>query len=148
MSKAPSRAASRRGRTLKHLVDHSPSGMITAELGISSVCAAGAPRTASPGLIRHEKTNRTGFYLLVGPASDLPGRQIACVGESDKANARLPAEDDKSLRFNKDALFDSQSGAGSVVFERNVNEREFWQHVATGQRYGDWRADLIVGGAA
>ena len=38
MSDAPSRAASRRGRTLKlYLVDDSPSGVITAELGISSV---------------------------------------------------------------------------------------------------------------
>ncbi len=36
MSEAPSRAASRRGRTLKlYLVDGSPSGVITAELGIS-----------------------------------------------------------------------------------------------------------------
>ncbi len=61
MSEAPSRAASRRGRTLKlYLVDGSPSGVITAELGISSVRAAVASRTALPDLIRREEASRTG----------------------------------------------------------------------------------------
>ena len=49
MSEAPSRSAARRGRTLKlYLVDGTPSGVITAELGVSSVRAAVASRTALP----------------------------------------------------------------------------------------------------
>jgi hypothetical protein len=56
-----------------YLVDGSPSGVITAELGISSVRAAVASRTALPDLIRREKASRTGSDLLVGPDPDLPG---------------------------------------------------------------------------
>ena len=94
MSDAPSRAASRRGRTLKlYLVDGSSSGVITAELGISSVRAAVASRTALPDLIRREEASRTGVYLLVGPDPDLPGRQLVYVGEGDQVKTRLAAHD-------------------------------------------------------
>ena len=49
MSDAPSRFLSRRGRTLKlYLADGTPSGVITAELGVSSVRAAVASRTSLP----------------------------------------------------------------------------------------------------
>lgn len=101
MSEAPSRAASRRGRTLKlYLVDGSPSGVITAELGISSVRAAVASRTALPDLIRREEAGRTGIYLLVGPDPDLPGRQLVYVGEGDQVKTRLAAHDgDESKEF-------------------------------------------------
>ncbi|GHE76385.1 hypothetical protein GCM10019059_39620 [Camelimonas fluminis] len=101
MSDAPSRAASRRGRTLKlYLVDGSPSGVITAELGISSVRAAVASRTALPDLIRREEASRTGIYLLVGPDPDLPGRQLVYVGEGDQVKSRLAAHDgDESKEF-------------------------------------------------
>ncbi len=101
MSDAPSRAASRRGRTLKlYLVDGSPSGVITAELGISSVRAAVASRTALPDLIRREEASRTGIYLLVGPDPDLPGRQLVYVGEGDQVKTRLAAHDaDETKEF-------------------------------------------------
>jgi hypothetical protein len=51
--------------TLKlYLVDGTPSGVITAELGMSSVRAAIASRTALPDLIRRDQASRTGIYLL------------------------------------------------------------------------------------
>jgi hypothetical protein len=101
MSDAPSRLTSRRGRTLKlYLTDGTPSGVITAELGVSSVRAAVASRTALPELIRREEAIRTGIYLLVGPDPDLPGRQLVYVGEGDQVKTRLAAHDaDETKEF-------------------------------------------------
>jgi hypothetical protein len=94
MSDAPSRVALRRGRTLKlYLVDGTSSGVITAELGVSSVRAAVASRTALPELIRRDEATRTGIYLLVGPDPDLPGRQLVYVGEGDQVKLRLAYHD-------------------------------------------------------
>lgn len=87
-------AQQRRGPTLKlYLVDGSASGVITAELGISSVRAVVASRTALPDLLRREEALRTGIYLLVGPDPDLPERQLAYVGEGDQVRTRLAAYD-------------------------------------------------------
>ena len=84
----------RRGRTLKlYLVDGSSSGVITAELGVSSVRAVVASRTALPDLLRREEAMRTGIYLLVGPDPELPERQLAYVGEGDQVRTRLAAHD-------------------------------------------------------
>lgn len=94
MSDTLFRSASRRGRTLKlYLVDGTPSGVITAELGVSSVRAAVASRTALPELIRRDEATRTGVYLLVGPDPDLPGRQLVYVGEGDQVKTRLATHD-------------------------------------------------------
>lgn len=101
MSETPPRSAVRRGRTLKlYLADGTPSGVITAELGVSSVRAAVASRTALPELIRREEASRTGVYLLVGPDPDLPGRQLVYVSEGDQVKSRLAAHDaDESKEF-------------------------------------------------
>jgi Domain of unknown function (DUF4357) len=101
MSETPPRSPSRRGRTLKlYLADGTPSGVITAELGVSSVRAAVASRTALPELIRREEASRTGVYLLVGPDPDLPGRQLVYVGEGDQVKSRLAAHDaDEAKEF-------------------------------------------------
>ena len=72
MSEPFAKSPARRGRTLKlYLVDGSPSGVITAELGVSSVRAAVATRTALPDLIRREEATRTGIYLLVAEVAFL-----------------------------------------------------------------------------
>jgi hypothetical protein len=101
MSDVAARPVARRGRTLKlYLVDGTSSGVITAELGVSSVRAAVASRTALPELIKREEASRTGIYLLVGPDPNLPGRQLVYVGEGDQVKARLAAHDaDETKEF-------------------------------------------------
>ena len=101
MSDDISRSAARRGRTLKlYLADGTPTGVITAELGVSSVRAAVASRTALPELIRREEATRTGIYLLVGHDPDSPGRQLVYVGEGDQVKTRLAAHDaDEAKEF-------------------------------------------------
>jgi Domain of unknown function (DUF4357) len=99
MSDALSGPPLRRGRTLKlYLADGTPSGVITAELGVSSVRAAVASRTALPELIRREEATRTGVYLLLGPDPDLPERQLVYVGEGDQVKSRLTAHDDDEAK--------------------------------------------------
>lgn len=146
MSESSSLAASRRGRTLKlYLVDGSPSGVITAKLGISSVRAAVASRTVLSDLIRREEASRTGIYLLVGPGHDLPGRQLVYVGEGDQVKTQL-ADDPKFLRFLADTAFDTPSDAARVVYGSNVSGPLYWRHEASGQTYGDWRKRRIAEG--
>jgi len=101
MSESPSRPVARRGRTLKlYLVDGTPSGVITAELGVSSVRAVVASRTVLPELVRRDEAGRTGVYLLVGPDPDLPGRQLVYFGEGDQVKTRLVAHDgDETKEF-------------------------------------------------
>lgn len=84
----------RRGRTLKlYLVDGTPSGVITAELGVSSVRAVMASRTSLPELIKREEATRTGIYLLVGPDPEFDGKQLVYVGEGDQVRSRLAHHD-------------------------------------------------------
>ena len=84
----------KRGRTLKlFLADGSPSGVITAELGVSSVRAVVASRTSLPDLIRREEASRTGVYLLTGPDPDVPSRPLVYVGEGDQVKVRLSSHD-------------------------------------------------------
>ncbi len=101
MSDLAMRPTAHRGRTLKlYLVDGTPSGVITAELGVSSVRAAVASRTALPELIKRDEAGRTGIYLLAGPDPNLPGRQLVYVGEGDQVKTRLAAHDaDETKEF-------------------------------------------------
>ena len=94
MSDSMDRIPVRRGRTLKlYLANGTPSGVTTAELGISSLIAVVATRTALPDLIRREEATRTGIYLLVGPDPNLLERQLVYVGEGDQVRTRLRAHD-------------------------------------------------------
>lgn len=111
MSEIAVRPAGRRGRTLKlYLVDGTPSGVITAELGVSSVRAAVASRTSLPELIKREEAGRTGIYLLVGPDPNLPGRQLVYIGEGDQVRTRLTAHDADEAKefFTRAVLFVSK----------------------------------------
>ena len=82
------------GRTLKlYLVDGSPTGVITAELGNWSGKVLVAPRSALPDLIKRDEAGRTGVYLLTGPDPKSPRRILVYVGESDTLKNRLVAHD-------------------------------------------------------
>lgn len=80
------------GRSLKlFLVDGTPSGVMTAELGVSSVKAVVANRVSLPDLITREEASRTGIYILLG-ADDEQNSQVY-VGEGDSVRTRLSAHD-------------------------------------------------------
>lgn len=89
------------GRTLKlYLVDGSPTGVITAELGNWSGRVLVASRSALPELIKREETEQTGVYLLTGPDPENPNRTLVYVGESDTVKRRLVAHDrDEDKQF-------------------------------------------------
>lgn len=89
------------GRTLKlYLVDGSPTGVITAELGNWSGKVLVASRSALPDLVKRPETGRTGVYLLVGPDPEKSTRTLAYVGESDAVRKRLVSHDkDDSKEF-------------------------------------------------
>lgn len=90
-----------RGRTLKlFLVDGTPTGVITAELGNWSGKALVAPRASLPDLIKRPEASRTGVYLLLGPDPNAAERNLVYVGESDSVRNRLAAHDaDENKQF-------------------------------------------------
>lgn len=71
------------------LVDGSPSGLRTAELGLSTCKAVMAPRTQLAELQKRVEASRTGVYILVGPDSANPGRETIYIGEGDNAFLEL-----------------------------------------------------------
>lgn len=89
------------GRSLRlFLVDGSPTGIVTAELGNWSGKVVVAPRTLLPELVKHEETGQTGVYLLAGPDPDDPARALVYVGEGDSIKSRLAAHDaDEGKQF-------------------------------------------------
>ena len=98
----PANALGRRlGRTLKlYLVDGSPSGVITAELGNWSGKVLVASRSALPDLVKREETDQTGVYLLIGPDPKSYTRTLVYVGESDTVKKRLISHDkDEAKQF-------------------------------------------------
>ena len=97
----------KRGRTLKlYLVDGTPSGVISAELGVSSVQAFVASRTILPDLVKREEASRTGVYLLVGPDPADASRSLVYVGEGDQVGTRLKNHDaDETKDFFTRAVF-------------------------------------------
>ena len=89
------------GRTLKlYLVDGSPTGVITAELGNWSGKVLVASRSALPDLVKRDESGQTGVYLLTGPDPKSLGRTLVYVGESDTVKKRLVTHDsDEAKQF-------------------------------------------------
>ena len=89
------------GRTLKlFLVDGSPNGVITAELGNWSGKVLVASRSSLPDLVKRDEAKQTGVYLLTGPDPKRSGRTLVYVGESDTVKNRLVNHDsDEAKQF-------------------------------------------------
>lgn len=82
------------GRAIRiFLVDGSPTGLRTAELGLSTCKAVMAPRLALESLARRPEAKRTGVYVLVGQDDKHPGRRRIYVGEGDEVLARIRKHD-------------------------------------------------------
>ena len=110
-SQAKITSSRRIGRTLKlFLVDGSPTGVITAELGNWSGKAIVAPRTELVGLVERPESSRTGVYLLMGPEPEDAARMRVYVGEGDSVRNRLKShdDDDKKQFFTRVCLIVSK----------------------------------------
>ncbi len=75
------------------LADGSPTGLRTAELGLSTCKAVVAPRSNLTGLQARPEAKRTGVYILVGQDPEHAGREAIYVGEGDNVFARIARHD-------------------------------------------------------
>jgi predicted GIY-YIG superfamily endonuclease len=71
------------------LVDGTPTGIITAEVGNWTGKVVVAPRTSLPALKLRDEAKRTGVYFLLGPDPADPSRERVYIGESDDVVNRL-----------------------------------------------------------
>ncbi|KIG15181.1 hypothetical protein DB30_05881 [Enhygromyxa salina] len=92
------------------LVDGTPTGLRTAELGLSTCKAVMAPRSQLAELQRREEAGRTGVYLLVGPDLKDARRDAIYIGEGDNVFRRIREHDmsDRMDFFEQVALFVSK----------------------------------------
>jgi len=82
------------GRSLRiFLVDGVPTGLRTAELGLSTIKALVVPRASLSAVTKRPEVQRTGVYILVGRDSDTPGLLKTYFGEGDVVLARLSTHD-------------------------------------------------------
>lgn len=76
------------------LIDGSPQGMRTAEVGNWTGLALVCPRTDLARLGARPEVRRTGVYILVGPSEKAPSSLAVYVGEGDEVWSRLGSHDD------------------------------------------------------
>lgn len=122
------------GRSLKlFLVDGTPSGVITAELGVSSVRAVVANRVSLPELISREEASRTGVYLLLG--SDDGENAKVYVGEGDSVRTRLSSHDADEAKsfFERVVLIVSKDENLTKAHGRYLESRIIEQIKSSGQ---------------
>jgi len=78
------------GLTVKLLlVDGSPTGMMTAEIGNWVGKALVVPRAQLAELASRPEAGRTGIYCLVGRDPENPTREVVYIGETDTLTGRL-----------------------------------------------------------
>ena len=83
------------GRSVRlFLVDGTPQGMRTAEVGNWTGLALVCPRTDLARLSARQEVRRSGVYILVGPSESSPSGLAVYVGEGDEVWSRLSSHDD------------------------------------------------------
>jgi hypothetical protein len=89
------------GKTIKiFLADGSPTGLRTAEIGLSTLKALVIPRAALADSSGRSELSRTGVYFLVGYDSSQTLRRRVYVGEGDLVLSRVLAHHkDESKEF-------------------------------------------------
>lgn len=84
------------GRSVRlFLVDGTPQGMRTAEVGNWTGLAVVCPRTELPRLAQRSEVKKTGLYILVGPSETATSGLAVYVGEGDEVWSRLASHDTK-----------------------------------------------------
>ena len=84
------------GRSIRlFMIDGTPQGMRTAEVGNWTGLALVCPRTDLVRLANRSEVHRTGVYILVGPSETSASGLAVYVGEGDEVWARLSSHDDK-----------------------------------------------------
>lgn len=82
------------GRSIRlFLVDGNPTGIRTAEVGLSTIKGVYIPRGGLELFAKREEARRTGVYILAGADPATPGRTKVYVGEADEVLTRLVAHD-------------------------------------------------------
>lgn len=71
------------------LVDGTPGGIITAEIMNWTGHVVTAPRSRLADLLSRSELARTGVYVLIGEDSEIIGRSLAYIGESENIKKRL-----------------------------------------------------------
>lgn len=84
------------GRSVRlFLVDGTPQGLRTAQIGNWTGLAVVCPRTSLADLGKRPEVRATGVYLLLGPSEDLGPHLRVYVGEADDVWSRLQSHDSK-----------------------------------------------------
>jgi hypothetical protein len=97
------------GRAIRiFLADGTPSGLRTAEIGLSTCKAVTCSRSALDTLGARDESRRTGVYVLVGEDPDIPGRTAVYVGEGDDVLARIIKHDQQKDFWDRVVLIVSK----------------------------------------
>ena len=97
------------GRSVRlFLVDGTPQGMRTAEVGNWTGLAVVCPRTDLVRLAMRPEVRKTGIYLLVGPSETAASGVSVYVGEGDEVWTRLTTHDANKDFWTQVVLFVSK----------------------------------------
>lgn len=75
------------------LIDGSPTGLMTAEIGQWTGKAMVCPRQSLPKLASRDEARRPGVYILAGADPQRPGRERVYIGEAENVYDRLKQHD-------------------------------------------------------
>lgn len=95
------------GRSIRiFLVDGTPSGVRTAELGLSTIKALAIPRASLPSIASRPEVKKTGVYVLIGPDPESPGQRMVYIGEADTLVKRVSEHNrDSDKSFWEECVF-------------------------------------------